>query len=67
MDFKDEMLVEFEYLNVDCIWVRYCELGIKGFELLDGLLVVIDYDYFIWKGMELDIYLYGVCYYDIVE
>ncbi|EAD0722083.1 nicotinamidase [Listeria monocytogenes] len=67
VDSKDEMLAELEYPNADRTWVRHCEPGTKGFELLDGLPVVTDYDYFIWKGMEPDIHPYGACYHDIVE
>lgn len=61
------MLWLLVYLDVDLIWVSYCVLGMLGFELFDELLWLIDYDFFVWKGVELDLYFYGVCYYDLVE
>lgn len=50
--------------NVDRYWVRHAEPGTAGFELIQGLPNVTDYDYFVWKGVELDMHPYGACYHD---
>jgi nicotinamidase/pyrazinamidase len=67
VDSKDEMLQPLHYLNADLTWVRHCEPGTKGFELLKGLPETTEYDFFIWKGMEPDLHPYGACYHDIRE
>lgn len=41
--------------------------GTPGFELLDGLPAPLDYDYFVWKGVEPDLHPYGACYHDLAE
>ena len=41
--------------------------GHPGFELLDGLPAPIDYDFFVWKGVEPDHHPYGACYHDLAE
>jgi nicotinamidase/pyrazinamidase len=41
--------------------------GTKGFELIAGLPKITDYDFFVWKGMELDMHPYGSCYHDLHE
>ena len=51
--------------NVDCYWPAHAIVGTQGFELLDGLPQPMDYDYFIWKGIELDLHPYGACYHDL--
>lgn len=53
--------------NVDIRWRRHAEPGSKGFELIAGLPAVTDYDYFVWKGIELDLHPYGACYHDFAE
>lgn len=53
--------------NVDIRWNRHAEPGTLGFELLDGLPAPKDYDYFVWKGVELDMHPYGACYHDFKE
>jgi len=53
--------------NVDVCWNAHCNIGEKGFEFLDGLPNVTEYDYFIWKGIELDMHPYGACFYDFAE
>ena len=53
--------------NVDFTWPLHCVPGTKGFELLDGLPAAIDYDFFIWKGIEADLHPYGICYHDLAE
>lgn len=48
-------------------WPEHAVVGTEGFELLDELPNPIDYDYFVWKGIELDLHPYGACYHDITE
>jgi len=38
--------------QADCYWNSHCNVGEKGFELLDGLPEPKDFDFFIWKGIE---------------
>jgi len=51
--------------HVDVRWRAHCITGSKGFELLDGLPAIHDYDYYVWQGVELDMHPYGVCYHDL--
>ncbi|MCG8464860.1 MAG: isochorismatase family protein [Xanthomonadales bacterium] len=53
--------------NMDTWWPHHAEMGSKGFELIPGLPAVTEYDYFVWKGIELDIHPYGACYHDLAE
>ena len=53
--------------NVDVRWKQHAVPGTSGFELLDGLPRVTDYDFFIWKGIEPDMHPYGACYHDFAE
>jgi nicotinamidase/pyrazinamidase len=41
--------------------------GTLGFESLSGLPAIADYDYVVWKGVELDMHPYGACYHDLAE
>ncbi len=51
--------------NVDIHWVQHAVPGSKGFELLATLPHPADYDFFVWKGVELDMHPYGACYHDL--
>jgi nicotinamidase/pyrazinamidase len=51
--------------NVDIAWNQHAVPGTKGFELIDGLPEPIEYDFFVWKGIELDLHPYGACYHDL--
>ena len=53
--------------NADLSWVSHCVPGTPGFELLDELPQPLDYDYFVWKGVEPDLHPYGACYHDLAE
>ena len=53
--------------NVDVHWPQHSRPGTKGFELIDGLPKITDYDYFVWEGIELDMHPYGACYHDVAE
>lgn len=51
--------------NVDVAWNLHAVPGTKGFELIEGLPKPVDYDFFVWKGVELDMHPYGACYHDL--
>lgn len=53
--------------NMDVRWPKHAMPGTRGFELIDGLPKITEYDYFIWEGIELDMHPYGACYHDITE
>ncbi len=48
-------------------WRCHAVPGTKGFELIKGLPHPIDYDYFVWKGIEHDLHPYGACYHDLAN
>ena len=62
-----QMLQSLPLANADLTWVSHCVPGTPGFELLDGLPAPLDYDYFVWKGVEPDLHPYGACYHDLAE
>jgi len=62
-----QMLQPLTLPNADLTWVSHCVPGTYGFELLEGLPAPIDYDYFVWKGVEPDLHPYGACYHDLAE
>ena len=62
-----QMLQALPLANADLTWVSHCVPGTSGFELLPGLPAPIDYDYFVWKGVEPDLHPYGACYHDLAE
>lgn len=53
--------------NVEEHWPVHAVPGTRGFELLPGLPKPADYDFFVWKGVELDMHPYGACYHDLAE
>ncbi len=53
--------------NVDVYWAAHSIVGTEGFNLIDGLPAITEYDYFIWEGIELDMHPYGICYHDQAE
>ncbi|MET1254615.1 isochorismatase family protein [Aliikangiella maris] len=53
--------------NVDIAWNAHAIPGTKGFELIKGLPDPADYDFFVWKGIELDMHPYGACYHDLKD
>ena len=59
------MLQPLDLPNADLTWPAHCVPGTPGFELLDGLPAPIDYDFFVWKGMEPDMHPYGACYHTL--
>lgn len=62
-----QMLQPLPLANADLTWVSHCVPGTAGFELLDGLPAPVDYDFFVWKGVEPDMHPYGACYHDLAE
>ena len=55
------------YKNVDVHWNRHAVPGTCGFELVDDLPDVTEYDFFVWKGVETNIHPYGACFHDLEE
>lgn len=64
-DENKPMFAPVEGDNVDIAWNQHAVPGTKGFELISGLPKPIDYDFFVWKGIELDLHPYGACYHDL--
>lgn len=64
-DAEHPVLSPIEGENVDRRWPVHAVPGTIGFELIEGLPEVTGYDYFVWKGVELDMHPYGACYHDI--
>lgn len=56
-----------EALNMDVRWKIHGVPGTPGFRLIEGLPRVVDYDYFVWKGIEPDMHPYGACYHDLAN
>lgn len=54
-----------EALNMDIRWKIHGVPGSAGFNLIPGLPAVKDYDFFVWKGIELNMHPYGACYHDL--
>ncbi|WP_286184297.1 isochorismatase family protein [Pantoea sp. Cy-639] len=63
----EQMLQPLALPDADLTWVSHCVPGTPGFALLPGLPAPIDYDYFVWKGVEPDLHPYGACYHDLAE
>ncbi len=53
--------------NMDVRWVPHAIVGTSGFDLIPGMPAVTHYDFFVWKGIELDMHPYGACYHDFAE
>lgn len=51
--------------DVDIRWNMHCVPGTEGFELLDELPSVKEYDYAVYKGIESNMHPYGACYHDL--
>lgn len=50
--------------NVEQYWPVHAVPGTDGFELVPHLPRPADYDFFVWKGVELDMHPDGACYHD---
>jgi nicotinamidase/pyrazinamidase len=53
--------------NVDIRWNSHAVPGTTGFELIEGLPHPVEYDFFVWKGVEPDMHPYGACYHDLAD
>jgi len=53
------------YPNLDLHWNAHCIARTKGAELLPGLPKTSEYDFMVYKGMEIDMHPYGACYHDL--
>lgn len=61
----EQMLMPVGLPDADVSWVAHAVPGTFGFELLDGLPPVTDYDFLVYKGIEPDMHPYGACYHDL--
>jgi len=66
-DENKPMLTPIKGEEVDVTWPAHSIVGTKGFELLDGLPEITEYDYYVWQGVELNMHPYGNCYHDLNE
>jgi len=53
--------------NVDIAWNPHCVVGTEGFELIDGLPKMSEYDFFVYKGAERDLHPYSPIYHDLAK
>ncbi|CAM3283096.1 nicotinamidase [Pseudomonas floridensis] len=67
VDAHDKMLQPTGLRHADLTWVSHCVPGTEGFRLLDELPQPLDYDYFVWKGVEPDLHPYGAVWHDLDE
>ncbi|SIO24642.1 nicotinamidase [Salinivibrio sp. ES.052] len=67
VDDAAKMLQPLPHKNADLTWVKHAVPGTKGFETIDDLPSVTEYDYVVWKGVEPDLHPYGACFHDIEE
>jgi len=51
--------------NVDIRWNNHCRVGTFGFQLIDGLPHVTEYDFLVYKGVEKDMHPYSPIYHDL--
>jgi len=64
---EQPMFSAVEGENVNIAWNQHAVPGTKGFELIAGLPNPSEYDFFVWKGVELNMHPYGACYHDLKE
>ncbi|PIQ42453.1 MAG: nicotinamidase [Gammaproteobacteria bacterium CG11_big_fil_rev_8_21_14_0_20_46_22] len=62
---KHPAFTKMDAPNMDSYWPAHAVPGTLGFEAIDGLPKPTDYDFFVWKGIELDLHPYGACYHDL--
>lgn len=63
----DKQLQATHLPNAPETWIAHAIIGSEGFQLLDSLPLVTEYDFCVWKGIEPDMHPYGACYHDINE
>ena len=54
------------YPDVDVYWPAHAIVGTKGFEFITGLEPK-NYDFQVYKGIEIDKHPYGACYHDLAN
>jgi len=54
-----------DFKSVDLMWKSHCISGTYGAELLDGLPHPMEYNYFVYKGLEPDVHTYSPIYHDL--
>lgn len=59
--------VEGEHKDLDIHWTLHCIVGTFGFEFIEGLPPVNEYDFVVYKGIEVDMHPYGACYHDLAD
>ena len=64
---KDAQIQPTHLPNAPETWLPHAIIGSKGFELLDKLPAITEYDFCVWKGIEPDMHPYGACFHDIAE
>lgn len=65
VDAPEKAFQPLPHPNTDATFMLHCEVGTPGFELLDGLPSVLEYDYFVWKGVHPELHPYGACFHDL--
>jgi nicotinamidase/pyrazinamidase len=64
-DLKHPQFSKVGLPNVDIHWNQHCVVGTFGFELLEGLPTMTEYDFFIYKGVERNLHPYSPIYHDL--
>lgn len=57
--------VKGKHKDLDIHWTLHCVVGTYGFDFIDGLPKPSEYDFVVYKGMEVDMHPYGACYHDL--
>ena len=58
-------LTHLPFKNANIAWNAHCMSGTKGAELLDGLPLPVEYDFFVFKGIAPDLHPFSPCYHDL--
>jgi nicotinamidase/pyrazinamidase len=58
-------IIKGDFPNLDFYWNAHCIVGSYGAQLINGLPKEKNYDFFVWKGLEIDIHPYGACFHDL--
>jgi nicotinamidase/pyrazinamidase len=61
----DQMLQPTGLKHADLTWVSHCVPGTEGFNFIDELPPVLDYDFMVYKGVDPELHPYGACYHDL--
>jgi nicotinamidase/pyrazinamidase len=58
----EEITAPLDYPNADKKWNSHAMIGTYGWQLIEGLPRVEDYDIVVYKGLEPSLHPYGACY-----